>query len=64
MTGTFNIIIFILNLLFLVVLFGRKETCLNTLRRVHHELAVSHSPRAGPGLARGAVSGVEGLSMR
>ena len=39
-TGTL-IIIFIL-------LFGRKETYLNTLRLVHHELAVSHSPRAGP----------------
>ena len=51
MTGTF-IIIFILNLLFLVVLFGRKETCLNTLRLVHHALAVSHSPRAGPGPCR------------
>ena len=45
-TGTL-IIIFILNL-FLVVSFGRKETYLNTLRLVHHELAVSHSPRAGP----------------
>ena len=42
---------YILNLLFLVVLFGRKETCLNTLRFVHHELAP----------ARAAVSGVEGL---
>ena len=65
MTGTF-IIIFILNL-FLVVLFGRKETCLNTLRLVHHELAVSHSHRAGPSPSPSTLRGwgvdLHGLSV-
>ena len=56
MTGTF-IIIFILNLLFLVVLFGRKETCLNTLRLVHQNSQSRTRPAPAP--ARAAVSGVD-----
>ena len=43
------------------MLFGRKE-CLNTLRLVHHELAVSHSHRATPSPSP-QPSGVEGVDL-